>query len=85
MRPLPKVIDAMLSVIPEDHPIRPILEDNKSSVEFAAPEMMNFWWGEVYKTLKLLVPFTDKWAMEAGEIFGDTRDYRAYIKSEEES
>jgi hypothetical protein len=48
MRDLHIVIDQMLAEIPQDQKIlREDLEQAKSSVLFAAPEMMRHWWSRV--------------------------------------
>lgn len=52
MRNLVEVIQQILDIIPEDKiEIISILNDNKTSVEIAPPEMIPFWWKEIHKNL----------------------------------
>ncbi len=52
MRKLENVIDQMLSLIPiSEQQLILDLEKVKSSVEFASPEMVGFWWREAADNL----------------------------------
>lgn len=53
MRDLLDVVKAMVEFVPEtEKEILSALDDFRSSVEFAAPERMPFWWGEIARFLQ---------------------------------
>lgn len=71
MRSLTIVIDRMLEVIPNDEiDLARGLLDLKSSAEYAAPEIMSFWWNETAEYLNYTVGnSTAEWAGKVHSIF----------------
>jgi hypothetical protein len=52
MRDLSKIIDQMLEIIPEEHPIVPEFKKIRTSVLYAAPENQSLFWQRCAKELQ---------------------------------
>lgn len=71
-RNLMSVIDEILMNMPDtETKFKYQLKDNKSSVSCAAPELMGFWWNNVYETLLDNIPNkpTEEWQYKILSIF----------------
>lgn len=71
MRNLVEVIDNIIEEIPfTEGQLIDRLQDHKSSVSFAAPELITFWWNEVADTLwqEIGEPTLD-WQVKVAKIF----------------
>lgn len=66
-----EVLNQMIDVVPQDHILYPILLDNKSSLDYSAPEMVIFWIDEIAENLKenLSFPLNDEWMIKVYEIW----------------
>jgi hypothetical protein len=76
MRNLVMIIDKIIELIPRSFAEREsligILEDNKSSYAYAAPEMRSFWWKEVAMNLEAFLGVPDEpWKKTISDLFSD--------------
>jgi hypothetical protein len=84
MRPLDKVIDATLKLVPNDfskkNELTVILESIKQSYLFAAPEMHSAWWFQFSKALNSTFgePDTD-WKNEIVVLVSGTKNYQEIL------
>lgn len=86
MRPLDKVCEAVLSVIPDDFPGKQYLkiEFDKAieSAAFTAPENMRTPWAKATQALVVHVgnPEPGTWKEEVAKIFNNVVDYASYLE-----
>jgi hypothetical protein len=70
-------IDRIVELIPEDFPGRQdvvsVLQAQKSSVEYSAPEQIPDRWQEIAHTLNTYLPGTDEaaWTEQIADVFGE--------------
>ena len=83
-RSLTDVIDAIVGLIPDTYSqkkeLTDTLEDQKSSVSYAAPETQDMWWEEVSDTLGYFIkePKED-WQLKIVDVFCGKTDYKKIL------